>query len=242
MADPIEIRVPDIGGYDDVPVIEVLVAVGDTVAIDQGLVTLESDKATMEVPASAAGTVREVKVKVGDTVSEGTVIAVLEAASDDGKQGEDADQAKPARAPDAPSPRPLPQAGEGASPPGSHLSRVRERACPGPDPGSRRAARRVRTRRRRRRGPPAPLPPNLAAARPTSSAACSCSAPAPAATPRHSAPPTSGSTRCWSSATRNWVGSASTSAASRPRHLLHAAAVIDEAAHARDYGVDFRRA
>ena len=64
-----EIKVPDIGGYDDVPVIEVLVAVGDTVDKDQGLVTLESDKATMEVPSSVAGVVKELKVKVGDTLS-----------------------------------------------------------------------------------------------------------------------------------------------------------------------------
>ncbi|MCJ0826617.1 dihydrolipoyl dehydrogenase [Luteimonas sp. 50] len=76
----IEVKVPDIGGYDDVPVIEVLVAVGDTVARDQGLVTLESDKATMEVPSPDAGVVRELKVKPGDAVSEGSVIAVLEAA------------------------------------------------------------------------------------------------------------------------------------------------------------------
>src|SRR6188472_4168047 len=73
-----EVKVPDIGGYDDVPVIEVLVAVGDTVKVDQGLVTLESDKATMEVPSSAAGVVRELKVKVGDTLSEGSVVAVIE--------------------------------------------------------------------------------------------------------------------------------------------------------------------
>ncbi len=78
MADTIEVKVPDIGGYDDVPVIEVLVAVGDTVAKDQGLVTLESDKATMEVPSSHAGVVRELKVKVGDTLSEGAVVVVLE--------------------------------------------------------------------------------------------------------------------------------------------------------------------
>ena len=71
MANTIEVKVPDIGGYDDVPVIEVLVAVGDTVSKDQGLVTLESDKATMEVPSSAAGVVKELKVKVGDAVSEG---------------------------------------------------------------------------------------------------------------------------------------------------------------------------
>src|SRR5690606_15166160 len=78
MANNIEVKVPDIGGYDDVPVIEVLVSVGDTVAKDQGLVTLESDKATMEVPSSAAGVVKEVKVKVGDAVSEGAVVVVLE--------------------------------------------------------------------------------------------------------------------------------------------------------------------
>jgi pyruvate dehydrogenase E2 component (dihydrolipoamide acetyltransferase) len=80
MAELKEARVPDIGGYDDVPVIEVLVAVGDTVAADQGLVTLESDKATMEVPAPFAGVIRELKVKVGDTLSEGGVVALVEAA------------------------------------------------------------------------------------------------------------------------------------------------------------------
>ncbi|MBP8909736.1 MAG: dihydrolipoamide acetyltransferase, partial [Pseudoxanthomonas sp.] len=66
-----EALVPDIGDYSDVPVIEVLVAVGDSVSKDQGLVTLESDKATMEVPAPFAGVVRELKVKVGDSLSEG---------------------------------------------------------------------------------------------------------------------------------------------------------------------------
>ena len=75
----IEIKVPDIGDYSDIPVIELLVAVGDVVRKDQGLVTLESDKATMEVPSSAAGTVKELKVKLGDPVSEGSVVAVLEA-------------------------------------------------------------------------------------------------------------------------------------------------------------------
>lgn len=75
----IEIKVPDIGDYTDVPVIEILVAVGDTVKKDQGLVTLESDKATLEVPSSAAGVVKELKVKLGDTLSEGSVVAILEA-------------------------------------------------------------------------------------------------------------------------------------------------------------------
>jgi len=79
MAELKEARVPDIGGYDDVPVIEVLVAVGDTIKADQGLLTLESDKATMEVPAPFGGVVRELKVKVGDAVSEGSVVAVIEA-------------------------------------------------------------------------------------------------------------------------------------------------------------------
>ena len=79
MPDKVEIKVPDIGGHDAVPVIEVLVAVGDTVAKDQGLVTLESEKATMEIPAPAEGVVTELKVKVGDTVSSGAVIAVMEA-------------------------------------------------------------------------------------------------------------------------------------------------------------------
>ena len=77
----IEIKVPDIGSHGDVPVIEVLVAAGDTVSKDQGLVTLESDKATMEVPAPEAGTVVELKVQLGDSVSEGHVIAVLESAA-----------------------------------------------------------------------------------------------------------------------------------------------------------------
>jgi len=79
----IQACVPDIGDYTDIPVIEVLVAVGDTVAKDQGLVTLESDKATMEVPSSVAGVVKELKVKVGDTLSQGNVVAII-AASDDG--------------------------------------------------------------------------------------------------------------------------------------------------------------
>ena len=74
----IELKVPDIGGSTKVPVIEILVKVGDEIKKDQGLITLESDKATMEVPASAAGTVKELRVKLGDEMSEGDVIAILE--------------------------------------------------------------------------------------------------------------------------------------------------------------------
>ena len=77
-----EVKVPDIGNYTNIPVIEILVQPGDTVAKDQGLVTLESDKATMEVPSSVAGIVREVKVKLGDEVSESTVVAVIETSGD----------------------------------------------------------------------------------------------------------------------------------------------------------------
>jgi pyruvate dehydrogenase E2 component (dihydrolipoamide acetyltransferase) len=72
-----EIAVPDIGDYEDVPVIEVHVSPGDVVAEEDPLVTLESDKATMDVPATAAGKVQDVRVKVGDTVSEGTVVVVV---------------------------------------------------------------------------------------------------------------------------------------------------------------------
>ena len=94
MAELKEARVPDIGDYSDVPVIELLVAVGDTVTKDQGLLTLESDKATLEVPAPFAGVVKELKVKLGDTWSEGAVVAIIEAA--DGV---------PAAAPAAPAPK-----------------------------------------------------------------------------------------------------------------------------------------
>ena len=78
MAELKEARVPDIGDYDGVPVIELLVAVGDTVVQDQGLVTLESDKATMEVPAPFSGVVRELRVKLGDQLAEGAVVAMIE--------------------------------------------------------------------------------------------------------------------------------------------------------------------
>ncbi|MDX1555095.1 MAG: dihydrolipoyllysine-residue acetyltransferase [Xanthomonadales bacterium] len=80
MADRIEIKVPDIGDFEDVPVIEVLVSEGDEVSEEQSLITLESDKATMEVPSPAAGKIVEMRVKVDDTVSEGDVVAVVEPA------------------------------------------------------------------------------------------------------------------------------------------------------------------
>ncbi len=78
MSEVKQVKVPDIGDFDGVPVIEVLIKAGDTVAKDDGLVTLESDKATMEVPAPFAGTVREVKVSEGDEVAEGDLLALIE--------------------------------------------------------------------------------------------------------------------------------------------------------------------
>ena len=118
MANTIEIKVPDIGGHDHVPVIEVLVQAGDTVAREQSLITLESDKATMEIPSSAAGVIRELRLKVGDEVSEGTLIAVLEVAdaapSATGERaGEAATSAAPAAS--APAAASLPQGGQAAA-------------------------------------------------------------------------------------------------------------------------------
>ncbi len=75
----VEIKVPDLGGSSDVPVIDIAVTVGDTVALDDTLLTLESDKATMDIPASAAGVITALRVKVGDKLSEGMVVAVVEA-------------------------------------------------------------------------------------------------------------------------------------------------------------------
>jgi pyruvate dehydrogenase E2 component (dihydrolipoamide acetyltransferase) len=100
MADIKEARVPDIGDYSDVPVIEVLVKVGDTVAKDQGLVTLESDKATLEVPSPFAGVVKELKVKLGDELSEGAVVALIE--TSDAAETKPSEPAAPAPAAAAP--------------------------------------------------------------------------------------------------------------------------------------------
>ena len=97
MSQIIEIKVPDIGDYKDVPVIEVLVKPGDTVEKEQSIVVLESDKATMDVPSSHSGVVKEVKVKVGDNLSQGSVVITLE---------EGAAVAAPASAPIQTSPAP----------------------------------------------------------------------------------------------------------------------------------------
>ncbi len=110
MTNSTEVKVPDIGDFDKIPVIEILVKVGETVAKDQGLVTLESDKATMEVPSSAAGVVKEIKVKLGDGVSEGSVIAIVETAESAAIVG-GASAPMPAAVPAAVSPPALAAAG-----------------------------------------------------------------------------------------------------------------------------------
>jgi dihydrolipoamide dehydrogenase len=106
----IEVKVPDIGDFADVPIIEVLVSPGDEVAVEDPLITLESDKATMDVPAPAAGKIAELKVSVGDTVSEGSLILLLEEVSSDGAAPKGPVEETPAEAPAAPAPSEIPEA------------------------------------------------------------------------------------------------------------------------------------
>jgi len=101
-AGPVEVRVPDIGDFKDVAVIEVLVKVGDTVKAEQSLVTVESDKASMEIPSSVSGVIRELKVKLGDKINIGDLLAILEGT------------AAPAAA-SAPAPAPAPAAAPAAA-------------------------------------------------------------------------------------------------------------------------------
>ena len=112
----IDVKVPDIGDFTDVPVIEVLVKPGDTVKVDDSLVTLESDKATMDVPSPAAGTVKSIAVKVGDKVSEGALVVVIDAASA---------AAAPAKAAAAPAP-----AASKPAPPAAAPSPIADRPSP----------------------------------------------------------------------------------------------------------------
>ncbi|WP_435014420.1 dihydrolipoyl dehydrogenase [Xanthomonas arboricola] len=205
----IEIKVPDIGDYSDVPVIEVLVAVGDSVVKDQGLVTLESDKATLEVPSSAAGVVKELKVKVGDSLSEGALVLLLEA------EGEAAAPAAPAKADS----KPAPAAAAPAAAPGSK---------PPVTPSYRAPAE------------PAPSKPALASGKP---ADIECKMVVLGAGP-------GGYTAAFRAADLGLdtvlieryasLGGVCLNVGCIPsKALLHAAAVIDEVAHAGDFGVDF---
>ncbi|RZJ04632.1 MAG: dihydrolipoyllysine-residue acetyltransferase [Rubrivivax sp.] len=107
----VEVKVPDIGDFDEVGVIELLVKVGDTVKVEQSLITVESDKASMEIPSSQAGVVKEIKVAVGDKVKEGSVLVIVE--------GEGAAAPAPAAAAPAPvaaAPAPAPAAEPAAAP------------------------------------------------------------------------------------------------------------------------------
>jgi pyruvate dehydrogenase E2 component (dihydrolipoamide acetyltransferase) len=130
MSKVIEVKVPDIGDFKNIPVIEVLVKPGDSVNKEAPLVTLESDKATMEVPAPAAGTVKELKVKVGDKVSEGSIVLTLES-------GDGAAVAKPAaeKPAAAPTPQAAPTPAAQPAPSAPHppsLSRVEREASSAP--------------------------------------------------------------------------------------------------------------
>jgi pyruvate dehydrogenase E2 component (dihydrolipoamide acetyltransferase) len=100
----IEVKVPDIGDFDEVAVIEVLVKPGDTVKAEQSLITVESDKASMEIPSSHAGVVKELRVALGDKVKQGSVVLVVDAA---GEAAAPAPSAAPAPAPVAAAPAPV---------------------------------------------------------------------------------------------------------------------------------------
>ncbi|RFP14958.1 MULTISPECIES: dihydrolipoyllysine-residue acetyltransferase [unclassified Duganella] len=106
-AGPVDVKVPDIGDFKEVEVIEVMVKVGDTIKVDQSLLTVESDKASMEIPSSHAGVVKEVKIKVGDKVAMGSVVLVVEATGG---------AAAPAAAPAAAAPAAAPAAAAAPSP------------------------------------------------------------------------------------------------------------------------------
>src|SRR5881392_2022596 len=99
-----QVVVPDIGDFKEVEVIEVLVKPGDKIAKEQSLITLESDKATMEIPSPAAGVVKEIRLKVGDKVSRGSAILVLDAAEAAPAAAAPKEAPKPAAAPAAPVP------------------------------------------------------------------------------------------------------------------------------------------
>lgn len=106
MADLVELKVPDIGDFDEVEIIEVLVEEGDTISKDQEVITIESDKAMMEIPSDVGGTIKELKVKVGDKVSEGTVLAMIEAEGEASAPAEEPEKDEPAKAEKAPAPEP----------------------------------------------------------------------------------------------------------------------------------------
>ncbi len=217
----IEVKVPDIGDYDGVPVIELLVAVGDTVAQDQGLVTLESDKATMEVPSPSAGVVKELMVKLGDSVAEGAVIAVLE--SEDAGTAEPEAPANDARGAEENVSAPAAKAGDGATD-----SEAGGSGHPAPPPAAAGAV-----------GTPAATAANASGRK----ADIECGLLVLGAGP-------GGYAAAFRAADLGLdtvlveryakLGGVCLNVGCIPsKALLHAAAVIDEAAHASDYGIDF---
>ncbi|MCL7715349.1 dihydrolipoyllysine-residue acetyltransferase [Stenotrophomonas sp. CPCC 101365] len=140
-----EIRVPDIGGQTGVPVIELMASVGDAVAVGQGLVTLESDKATIEVPSPVAGVLREWKVQVGDTLSEGQQVALVEVEAADAG-------AVPETAPPAPSPPAVVEPPPGTPAPAVVAAATSVPVPPHASPLARRIARERRVEIQRLRG------------------------------------------------------------------------------------------
>ena len=116
MSNIVQIKVPDIGDFKEVEVIEVLVAVGDTIKAEQSLITVESDKASMEIPASQGGVVKSIAVKVGDKVAEGAVVLEVEAAD----------------AAAAPAAKDAPKAAEAAKPAASAAAPAAKAATPAP--------------------------------------------------------------------------------------------------------------
>jgi pyruvate dehydrogenase E2 component (dihydrolipoamide acetyltransferase) len=120
MSTLIEVKIPDIGGHEGVEVIEVFVKVGDTIEVEQSLITLETDKATMEVPSTHAGVVKEMKIKIGDKASEGSVVLLLEAA-------DTASAAAPVAAPVAAAPAPVAAPAPAAAPVASVASSIEVR-------------------------------------------------------------------------------------------------------------------
>ena len=133
-----EVRVPDIGDFTDVPVIEIHVSAGDLVAVEDPLVTLESDKATMDVPAPEAGVIQQLQVKIGDRVSEGSVLLTLEpdndgAAASASEAPVPADAAAPAPAP-ADAPAPAAGTGSASAPAAAGTAVLDEPSPPPPAP------------------------------------------------------------------------------------------------------------
>jgi len=116
----IEVKVPDIGDFKDVEIIEMLVKVGDTIKPEQSLVTVESDKASMEIPSSAAGVVKEMKVKLGDKVSQGSLLLMLESSAA-ASEAAPAQAAAPAPVAAAPASAPTPAAAPAAQPTGAAI-------------------------------------------------------------------------------------------------------------------------